>query len=228
MNDLPAIWDCVEDPEARLGLLLQRAHETAQHADYLRANPPSPPTGNLSAAVARREGELERFRAWFEETNNPLWAWAALRLCLERRMVLPEWASSYFLEASKSLFDMVAKPPKRDVLSSIAKVLGFGGRGKGEGSVLRDFQDAIDAERPVGRFVRLVLLNNMLPTPAAEQVGSEFGKTKDIIFREACRAFGISGTPTDGWQSFLIMALNLDPDLIFSLLSCSGTHQIRK
>jgi hypothetical protein len=217
-------------PEAdRLRHLLQMAGEIAALADIWQHRCRAFSPTEIDHARAR-ESEIERCREWFEQTGNPLWAWAALRHALNNEAPLPGWVRSYLLDTGESLFALVPKPPKEGVQEAIATAVGFPPPSPGAGSPFRDFERMLRRQHAVGRFVRLVLLSNppMPPTKAAESITREPGMPAklDTVLRYVQETFRLSSPPAD-WRDFLINALLLDRDLIFSILQDSGDPDLR-
>lgn len=81
------------------------------------------------------EIELDAIHISYEENQNPLLLWRALKLCLDEKYPVPDWVSDYFLDvASKflKLSDIAKRENFDDIAASeVYKTLGMSKPGAG-------------------------------------------------------------------------------------------------
>ena len=73
--------------------------------------------------------ELDAIHISYEENQNPLLLWEALKLCLDEKYPVPDWASDYFSDVASKFFKLsdIAKRKSFDkrVAIEVYKALGM-------------------------------------------------------------------------------------------------------
>ena len=131
---------------------------------------------------------LETYHREYRNTGNPIYVWAAYRVCRKHGFEIPEWVYEFFDNACDELEELHDKQKVEP--KDFASALGFVTKGRGNpiSSVSHDARDKDIA------FRALVIAGNTeaLPEWAAVQLAEEFGTSEATVRRAFDRYTAVS------------------------------------
>ena len=140
-------------------------------------------------AKRRRQEQIDRIafkrvsqelREAFEQTENPLLVWIAIRHCADRGKQLPKWIMEYLTGSADALIELTLDPPK-EVGVAVARALGF--RTSGRGNPFSSFKKYQRCEKIALSFARKVL-DGEKPSEATKQVAEEIRLSETLVWEE--------------------------------------------
>ena len=141
------------------------------------------------AAKHRRREQLDRIafrsvlrelRENFEQTENPLFVWIAIKHCTRRGKQLSKWIIEYLTGCADALIKSTLDPP-REVDVAVARALGF--RTTGRGGPFSNFKKFQRREKIALSFAYKVLSGEK-PIEAARQVAEEVRLSESTVWKE--------------------------------------------
>ena len=140
-------------------------------------------------AKRRRQEQIHRIafkrvsqelREAFEQTENPLFVWIAIRHCVRRGKQLPKWIMEYLTGSADALIELTLDPPK-EVDVAVARALGF--RTSGRGNPFSHFKKYQRREKIALSFARKVL-DGEKPIEATIHVAQETRLSETVVWKE--------------------------------------------